>query len=50
MELLVIFISIRRNNDSIFDELQSQDNELIGDVDFGITGKFNIYSNGKKMV
>ncbi|XP_056011887.1 C-Jun-amino-terminal kinase-interacting protein 3-like isoform X6 [Ostrea edulis] len=29
----------KRNNDSIFDELQSQDNELIGDVDFGITGR-----------
>ncbi|XP_065933009.1 C-Jun-amino-terminal kinase-interacting protein 4 isoform X4 [Magallana gigas] len=29
----------KRNNESIFDELQSQDTDIIGDVDFGITGR-----------
>lgn len=33
-----VFPFSRRNNESIFDELQSQDTDIIGDVDFGITG------------
>lgn len=33
----------RRNNESIFDELQSQDTDIIGDVDFGITGNTKIF-------
>ena len=32
----------RRNNESIFEELQSQDTDLIGEVDFGITGKMEL--------
>ncbi|XP_078323865.1 C-Jun-amino-terminal kinase-interacting protein 4-like isoform X6 [Crassostrea virginica] len=32
-------IGPKRNNESIFDELQSQDTDLIGEVDFGITGR-----------
>lgn len=32
----------RRNNESIFEELQSQDTDLIGEVDFGITGTMEL--------
>lgn len=39
----------KRNNESIFDELQSQDTDIIGDVDFGITVSDNFFGMGKEL-
>lgn len=38
----------KRNNESIFDELQSQDTDIIGDVDFGITDSENEDENERR--